>query len=74
VGNVFNELEVNDADKVATFYVDLKAGETSLQAFFNTASTKQKVNAEYVYVERIGSADMQKLKAYHASSPDELLK
>jgi hypothetical protein len=54
--------------------VNLKAGKTSLQAFFNTLSTKQKLNAEYVYVERIGSAVKQKLTVYHATSPDVLLK
>jgi len=74
VGNVWNEMQVNDANKVATFYVDLKAGKTRLQAFFSTDSVKQKLNAEYVYVERIGSADSKKLKTYHSASPDELLK
>jgi len=74
VGNILNEIDVDDTNKTATFYIDLKAGKTSLQAFFNTATAKQKVNAEYIYVERIGLADTQKLKAYHAASPDELLK
>lgn len=74
VGNVWNEMHVNDSNKVATFYVDLKAGKTRLQAFFNTASASQKLNAEYVYVERIGSADPQKLKIYQPANPDELLK
>jgi arylsulfatase A-like enzyme len=74
VGNVWNEMQVNDANKVATFYVDLKAGKTCLQAFFSTATEKQKLNAEYVYVERMGAADTKKLKTYHAASPDELLK
>jgi len=74
VGNVWSEIEVNDTNKVATFYMDLKAGKTRLQAFFNTVSGNQKLNAEYVYVNRIGLADSQKLKTYHAASPDELLK
>jgi len=74
VGNVWSELDVNNADKVATFYVNLKAGKTRIQAFFNTTSTSQKLNAEYVYIERIGSANTKKLKVYHAASPDELLK
>ena len=67
-------MQVNDANKVATFYVDLKAGKTRLQAFFSTDSVKQKLNAEYINVERMGSADIKKLKTYHAASPDELLK
>jgi arylsulfatase A-like enzyme len=74
VGNVWSEIDVYDDNKTAQFYVNLKAGKTSLQAFFNTLSTKQKLNAEYVYVERIGSADKQKLTVYHATSPDVLLK
>lgn len=74
VGNVWTEAVVNDTDKVATFYADLKAGNTCLQSFFNFTTTHQKVNAEWVYIERIGSADIQKLKSYHAASPDELLK
>ena len=74
VGNVWSEIDVYDDNKTAQFYVNLKAGKTCLQAFFNTLSTKQKLNAEYVYVERIGSADRQKLTVYHAASPDVLLK
>lgn len=65
---------INEANKEATFYVDLKAGKTSLQAFFNVTSVSQKLNAEYIYVERICLADPQKLKVYHGVNPDEILK
>ncbi len=74
VGNNWKEIEINEANKEATFYVDLKAGKTSLQAFFNVTSVSQKLNAEYIYVERIGLADPQKLKVYHGVNPDEILK
>jgi len=74
VGNVWNEMQVNDENKSATFYMDLKAGKTRLQAFFSTSPGKQKLNAEYVYIERVGSADPKKLQAYEPASPDELLK
>jgi hypothetical protein len=72
VGDMTETATVHQDDKWISFYVNLKAGPTSLQGWFE--GNEKMVNAGYVYVERVGDADPAKINLYNPSSPDKWLK
>ncbi len=74
VGNINRTAEVTSEMKSANFKVDLKAGTTCLQTYFNLKETDKTIRTECVYVEYLGEPDPKELVKYHASVPFDVLK
>lgn len=74
VGNIDLSTTVTPEMKSVTFFVNLKAGTTCLQGWFNEHHKIKKIRAEFVTIKRIGPPDPVSLKNYQASDPDGLLK
>lgn len=73
IGNVHSITDITEDNKYAQFEVHLKAGTTCLQAWFED-NTERVVPADFVYLERLGSADSDALQKYQAVDPDRILK
>jgi hypothetical protein len=74
IGNIQSTVDVQPETKYAEFIVHLKAGRTCLQAIFNQGRGDPTLVAEFVSVERRGSADPAIADRYRPSDPDRLLK
>ncbi len=74
IGNVDRQVNVSPELQFAEFTVHLKAGTTCLQAWFSGGDSEERMAAEFVYVDRIGSADPEALSSYRATDPDRLLR
>ena len=74
IGNIVLETYINQNLKLTPYTVHLKAGTTCLQTWFSEKESNRKINANLVYVERIGQATPEEVKKYQPSDPDQLLK
>ncbi|MCG6186320.1 arylsulfatase [Maribellus maritimus] len=74
VGNMNRTAKVTAEMKSANFKVDLKAGTTCLQAYFNLKEPGKTIRTDCVYVEYLGDPDPTELAKYNASVPFDVLK
>ena len=74
IGNIQSSVELDREMKNARFTAHLKAGTTCLQAWFSEKTTGKNLNADFVYVKRLGQANPSDIGPYQPSNPDRLLK
>jgi arylsulfatase A-like enzyme len=74
IGNIQTTVEVTPKMKNARFTVHLKAGTTCLQAWFSETTAGKNLNADFVYVNRLGPPDPRTIAKYQPSDPDQKLK
>ena len=74
IGSFDEAVKVTAEMFYAKFTVHLKAGTTCLQSWFVENESDRTITANYVSVERIGSADPIAAGKYRGSDPDSILK
>jgi arylsulfatase A-like enzyme len=73
IGNIHSTMDIAKDKKFAQFEVHLKAGTTCLEAWFEDNSQRI-MSADFVYLERLGSADPVAIQKYQPVDPDRILK
>jgi arylsulfatase A-like enzyme len=73
IGNAESECQITPDMQQAELVLDLKQGQTCLQAWFSSSNPDEVMGAEFVYAERTGPADADVLQTYSPSNPDNLL-
>lgn len=74
VGNIHQTMAVTPEMKSANFKIDLKAGTTCIQAFFNMNETAETIRTDCVYIEYMGEPEAKELLKYNASVPFDVLR
>lgn len=74
VGNIHRIREVNSAMKSADFWIDLKAGTTCIQTYFNLNETGKTIQTDCIYVEYLGESDPKELAKFNATVPFDVLR
>jgi len=73
VGNIKKHTAVGREDKAVEIEIQLKAGQTCLSSWFEMSGSDRNVPADFLSVEYMGAGEPQKLAAYQATNPDDLL-
>jgi len=74
LGNIDTSTAVMPEMKSAEFIVNVKAGTTCLQGWFTEHQTNRAIQANFVYIEHLGPAELISGEGYQASEPNRLLK